>query len=108
MKLKGFDYQAYMHGTKHVDVDLMVPDRPTISLCNIKTYLGGVDSFGDPATFAAQIRADLEDLAGRDTEIIIKRDSRDGSIDIFRQSDGALMFSATAETVRGADWVEVY
>lgn len=108
MKVKDYKFQAYMHGAEHVDVELMFPDRPTIKMCHITSYLGGVDSFGDAATFAAKMRLDLQNLLDSDEEVIIKRDVTDGSIDLFRKSDGALMWSATAERIEGADWVTIY
>lgn len=111
MKLKR--YQAYVHENTeteplHVDVELTFQGHPTIKMCDCSAYLGGVDTFGSVGEMAAQLREDLNAMANDGTSYTVKRDKLDGSIDVFRDSDGALMFSMECEHIEGADWVPEY
>lgn len=102
-------YQCFVHDpntSPHVDVELFIDDRPLIRLCNCSAYMGGMDSFGNVATMAAEVREDLDALSN--TEVVVARDIVDDSIDIFRASDHALMFSMECDRLDGADWVPTY
>lgn len=109
MQLK--NYQAYVHGNGvagHMDVELMVKGKPTIKMCNCSAYMGGIDSFGDVVQSAAVVREDLASIANSGEDITILQDTLDGSIDIFRARDNALLFSMEAEKIEGAGWVQKY
>lgn len=113
MQLKKF--QCYVHDLNikdkptHVDVELTFKGVPgTIKMCNCSAYMGGMDSFGDVAGIAAQVREDLGVIANSGESVKVRRDTVDGSIDLFRESDNVLLFSMEAEHVEGADWVTSY
>lgn len=109
MQLK--NYQAYVHehdGDVHVDVELHFKGQPTIKMCDCSAYLGGTDSFGDLYEIAARVREDLNAMSNAGDHYVVKQDTLDGSIDVFRERDGALMFSMECERLEGADWVEKY
>lgn len=113
MQLK--KYQAYVHDLTskdkptHVDVELTFKGAPaTIKMCNCSAYMGGMDSFGDVAGIAAQVREDLNTIANTGEHVKVLQDTLDGSIDIFRERDNVLLFSMEAERIEGADWVSKY
>lgn len=113
MQLKKF--QAFVHNLNdkdkptHVDVELTFKDTiPTIKLCHCTAYMGGMDSFGDVAAIAAQVREDLGVIANSGTQVRVVKDLVDGSIDLLRLEDGALLFSMEAEKIEGDEWVEFY
>lgn len=108
-------YQAYVHDLNsknkptHVDVELTFKEAPTtIKMCDCSAYMGGMDSFGDVAGIAAQVREDLGNIANTGLEVTVLQDTLDGSIDIFRARDNVLLFSMEAEHIEGASWVEKY
>lgn len=113
MQLKRF--QAYVHDLNdkdkptHVDVELTFKENlPTLKLCHCTAYMGGMDSFGDVAAIAAQVREDLGVIANSGTHVRVVKDLVDGSIDLLRREDGVLLFSMEAEKIEGDDWVEFY
>ncbi len=105
-------YQAYVHGSgvnSHVDVELTIKGKAQpIKMCHCSAYLGGMDSFGDPSTMAAAVREDMEEIVNSGIDVNVLQDTLDGSIDIFRARDNALLFSMEAEKIEGAEWVEKY
>lgn len=108
-------YQAYVHDLNsknkptHVDVELTFKGAPTtIKMCDCSAYMSGMDSFGDVAGIAAQVREDLGNIANTGLEVTVLQDTLDGSIDIFRTRDNVLLFSMEAEHIEGASWVEKY
>lgn len=107
--MKLTNYQCYVHRLGedvHVDVELFIDDRAPITMCDCSAYMGGVESFGNVESIAAEVREDLSNFIG--TDVIVKRDSLDGSIDIFRAVDNVLLFSMECDHLRGADWVPIY
>lgn len=110
--MKLTNYQCFVHDQNnpnkptHVDVELFTDTKDPIKMCDCSAYMGGMDSFDDVAAIAAEVRSDLDGIIN--TEIIVKRDILDGSIDIFRAADNVLLFSMECEDLRGADWVPTY
>lgn len=107
-------YQAYVHQPAdgdqpmHVDVELTVKGRPIIKMCDCSNYMGNVGAFGHPAEIAPVVREDLAAISNSGEDIDVVQDELDGSIDIYRTRDGALLFSMECDHIEGADWVRKY
>lgn len=92
----------------HVDVALYFEGKDPIKMCDCSAYLGGMDSYGYAEQMVAAVREDLDQMANNATEYDVAIDAMDGSLDIVRTADRALMFSMECEHMEGADWVPQY
>lgn len=113
MQLKNFNVSVHnlMDKNKptHVDVELNFKGAPdTIKMCNCTAYMGGMDAFGSVEGIAAQVREDLAAIANNGEQVMVARDTVDGSIDLLREHDKVLLFSMEADKVDGANWVPAY
>lgn len=109
--MKLVDYQSYTHGytgNMHVDVRLTFEGHDEIKLCNCSAYLGGAGQFGDVVSMANRVRGDLRAMQDSGEDFEVKQDRLDGSVDVYRKRDNALMFSMEAERIEGATWLPQY
>lgn len=111
MKLNTYDVHIHRRepwDNWHVDVTLEFEGKAPIKMCECSAYLGQEGKFGDAADLAAVVREDLDKMANAGVDYEVRQDTLDGSIDIFRATDEALMFSMECDRIEGNDWVEKY